>query len=322
MIRSMVFSEGRKVGQDLEPDALRLVRSDGGLVLWVDLENPTHEETVFILEDVFHFHPLSIEDCMHFRQLPKLEDYEEYAFLIFHAVDFTRTDKFSTNKLDLFMGKEYLVTHHTNPMEACRLVRERFQNKMAPTARGGDRLAHMVLDAMVQQFSPVLIELTEELDELEETILTAKKADCMQDLLDLRKELSDFRQILRPQRELIHRLARGENKLIRTKLLPYYRDLHDSLSRIDETAMSYNERLMLDFDVYQNRTANEANEGIKVLTSLTALTLPPMIIGGWYGMNFRFMPELEYRYAYWIVLGITVVLIVAMAIWLKLKRWF
>ena len=105
MIHSFIFSDGKLVGRDLEIEALRLLRADKGLILWVDLDNPTDEEIKTILEGVFQFHPLAIEDCVTPSSLPKIEDYEDYLFMVTHAVDFTRVSKFASTELDLFLGK-------------------------------------------------------------------------------------------------------------------------------------------------------------------------------------------------------------------------
>src|ERR1043165_3041021 len=113
MIHSFVLSEGKLVGQDLEREALRLVRADKGLLLWVDLDNPTEEEWKFVLESVFQFHPLEVED------------YDEYLFMVIHAVDFTRTEKFATTELDLFLGKDYLVTFHRTPLRSVQTAMDR-----------------------------------------------------------------------------------------------------------------------------------------------------------------------------------------------------
>src|SRR3954468_18665405 len=126
MIRSFIFSDGKLVGQDLEREALRLVRADKGLLLWVDLDHPTEDETKFVLESVFQFHPLAIEDCVAPNSLPKVEDYEDYLFIVTHGVDFTRTEKFNTAELDLFLGKDYVVTFHTVPLRAVTTLVERF----------------------------------------------------------------------------------------------------------------------------------------------------------------------------------------------------
>lgn len=323
MIHSFVFTDGKLAARDLDPDALKLVRSDKGLFIWVDLDQPTEEETRTILEDLFHFHPLAIEDCISVSQRPKMEDYDEYFFMTMHAVDFSRSDKFSSTELDLFLGKDYLVTYHTKELKSVRTARERCVNKNTGLiARAPDRLLHTILDLLVDNYTPVLNELTEETDEIEGRLLEHNSPELIPEMLEVRKELSQLRRILRPQQEVINRLARGESKLIRASMLPYFRDLHDHLVRTEEITSSHADQLLLSFDVYMNKVANQTNESIKVLTALTALTIPPMVIGGWYGMNFEGMPELHSSHGYWIATGATLISMLAVGGWLKWKRWF
>lgn len=321
MIRSFIFSEGRLVGQDLELEALRLVRADKGLILWVDLEAPTDQEIKQILEGVFQFHPLAIEDCVTPSSLPKIEDYDEYLFLVTHGVDFTRTEKFNTTELDLFLGKEFVVTFHGKPLRSVQMVMDRCMKATGVVARGPDRLAHMVLDALVDNFKPVTDELHAELDELEDAVLGSEIPNMSTRMLELRAEIGHLRQIIRPQRDMISRLARGESKLLRTQMLPYFRDLRDNLVRIDETAASYTDQLLISFDLYLSKSAFEANEGIKALTALTAISLPATVIGSWYGMNFVHMPELQWKYGYFGILFVTVVLTYLTWRYCKRRGW-
>jgi magnesium transporter len=116
MIHSFVFNDGKLVGGGLDTDALRLVRSDKGLFIWVDLTQPTPEEAKMILEEVFSFHPLAIEDALSDTRYPKVEDYEDYLYLVMHAVAFNREEQFRTSELDFFIGRTFLVTHHTEPL--------------------------------------------------------------------------------------------------------------------------------------------------------------------------------------------------------------
>jgi len=321
MIHSFVFSEGKLVSRDLELEALRLVHGDKGLILWVDLDQPTDEEIKLILEGVFNFHPLAIEDCVTPSSLPKIEDYEDYLFMVTHAVDFTRTDKFATTELDLFLGKEFLVTFHRAPLRSVATALERITKS---TARGPDRLAHTLLDHLVDNYQPVMDELRAELEELEENVLARDSAQqkLVNELLSVRGDFSRLRTIVRPQRDVIDRLARGDSKFIRPLLLPYFRDLRDNLARLEDTAVNYHERLMMAFDIYLNKAAFEANEGIKFLTALTAVTLPAVLVGGWYGMNFEHMPELKSPHGYLYACGLTLVSTLVMVIYLKRKRWF
>jgi magnesium transporter len=322
MIQSFIFSDGKLAGQDLELEALRLVRADKGLLLWVNLDNPTPEETKAILEGVFQFHPLAIEDCATLNQLPKVEDYDEYLFLVAHAVDYTRTDRLSTTELDLFLGKDFLVTFHRRPLRSVATARERCTRNLTAAARSADRLAHFILDLLVENYKPAVDELRGEIEEIEETVLAQQSGgDLIPMLMQVKSEISLLRQTVRPQRDLINRLAHGESKVIRTTSLPYFRDLRDDLIRIDEIAAGYADQLLISFDLYLNKSSFEANEGIKVLTALTAMTLPAVVIGTWYGMNFEHMPELASPYGYVACIAATLVLTVLMWLWCKQKKF-
>jgi magnesium transporter len=321
MIQSFILSDGRLVGRDLELEALRLVRADKGLLLWVDLADPSEEETKQILEGVFGFHPLAIEDCVSPSSLPKLEDYEDYLFLVTHAVDFTRSEKFSTTELDLFLGRDFLVTFHRKPLKSVQAVVERCLKTSGQVARGPDRLAHLVLDAMVDNFKPVMDELRSEIEEIEEAVLGNTDTQLISRLVEVRGEIAHLRQIIRPQRDMVSRLARGEGRIIRATLLPYFRDLRDNLIRIDETAAGQADQLFISLDLYLSKSSLQANDGIKTLTALTAISLPATVVGSWYGMNFKHMPELYWKYSYFALAGMTIVLTWLTWRWCKRRRW-
>jgi len=137
----------------------------------------------------------------------------------------------------------------------------------------------------------------------------------------VRSEINLLRQIVRPQREVVGRLSRGDNKLIRSVMLPYFRDLRDDLLRIDETAANYADQLLISFDLYLSKSSFQANDGIKALTALTAISLPATVIGSWYGMNYKYMPELSWRYGYLVCAIVTIVLTALTWRWCKRKKW-
>jgi len=320
MIHSFIFSDGRLVGSDLEIEALRLVRADRGLILWVDLDNPTDEEIKQVLDGVFQFHPLAIEDCVTDSPLPKIEDYDDYLFLVTHAVDFTRTEKFNTTEFDLFLGKDYIVSFHRRPLKSVQGVMDRCQ-KASGTVRGPDRIAHFLLDSLIDNYQPVTDELRAELEEIEEAVLGTAPGELTAQLLQVRSEIAHLRQIVRPQRDVVGRLARGDNKYIRAIMLPYFRDLRDNLIRIDETAANFADQLLISFDLYLSKSSFQANDGIKALTALTAISLPATVVGSWYGMNYVHMPELHWRYGYLVCALITLGLTVLTWRWCKRKKW-
>lgn len=323
MIQSFVFNDGKLVASNLDSDALRLVRADKGLLIWVNLSSPTKEEANSILEDVFAFHPLAIEDCLADTRYPKIEDYEDYLYLVMHAVAFSKEDQFRTTELDFFIGKTFLVTHHTEPLAAITSTIERIQKNPTIIARGMDRLAHHLLDTIVDAYQPVLNDLTKEIAALEDTVFASREAEptVIKEFRARKKELSDLQQIVRPQRDVVNRLARAEFKIIRPVLLPYFRDLLSNINRIDTTASSLGDQLYMTLDVYLNKASYETNEIIKLLTLLTALTTPTVLIGTWYGMNFKDMPELDFPYAYPVAAIVTVASTILLVVWLRMKHW-
>jgi magnesium transporter len=323
MIHSFVFNDGKLVGSGLDTDALRLVRSDKGLFIWVDLAQPTAEESRTILEEVFSFHPLAIEDALSDTRYPKVEDYEDYLYLVMHAVAFSREDQFRTSELDFFIGKTFLVTHHTEPLSMVSSTIDRIQKNPTTVARGMDRLAHFILDGMVDAYQPVLNNLTQEQHKLEDTVFVARHSEpnVIKEFRERKSEVAHLQEIVRPQRDVVGRIARGEFKIIRPVMLPYFRDLQSNLQRIDATAASLSDQLYLTLDVYLNKASYETNEIIKVLTLLTAITTPTVLIGTWYGQNFQDMPEYHLAHAYPVAVIVNVLLTVGLIVWLKRKHW-
>ena len=321
MIHSFVLSEGKLVGRDLELEALRLVRADKGLVLWVDLNNPTDDEAKAILEGVFAFHPVAIEDCLTPSSLPKIEDYDDYLFLVTHGVDFSRREKFATTELDIFLGKDYLVTFHRSSLRSVQTVMDRCVKNTGIIARGPDRLAHQVLDLVIDNYQPVMDELRAEIEEIEATVLAKSATSLIPELLHVRSDIAHLREIVRPQRDVINRLAHGDSKMIRGVMLPYFRDLRDNLLRIEGSAAGFADQILISFDLYLSKSDYEANQGIKTLTALTAITLPVTIISKWYGMNFTHMPELHSKYGYLTCFIVTVALTAIVWSWCRRKRW-
>ncbi len=305
--------------------------ADTNLFLWVDLENPTPEENKFVLEDVFHFHPLSVEDCVMVSPSPKVEEYSpkegdlfaQYLFMVIHAVDYSRKDGvFATSELNFFLGKNFLVTYHDAPLRSIQHTEDRCLKSNVHVARAPDRVAHTLLDAIVENYKPALDELSLEIAEVEQQALQNPSKETLNRIFQIKKEVLHLRQIIGPQREVLARFARGEFKLIRPHLVPYYRDVYDALFHISELAQNYTDSLTGILQVYLNMSSNQTGEVIKVLTLFTIITTPMMMIGTWYGMNFEHMPELKPKSAYWIIILITTVSTAATYWYFKKKKWF
>jgi magnesium transporter len=273
------------------------------------------------LEDIYAFHPLSIEDCTNINTLPKQEDYEEYLFLEANHITFTADDRFKAESLVMFVGSNYIVTYHRTPMPFIAFVKEKFNRRVGPIYRGPDRVAHALLDAMTDELLPTLADVRQELENLEDHLLDPNAPDDMEMLVHMRKELSGFRQMIRPQREIVYYLSRESSRFVRKKMIPYFRDVHDQLMAIEKDVTNYADQLLVSFDIYVNKTNQKTNEMIGVLTILTAITLPPMIIGSWFGMNFSNMPELQTKHGYMVAIFSTIASMIGIYVWFKKKKW-
>ncbi len=305
--------------------------ADTHLFLWVDLEKPTPEESKFVLETLFHFHPLSIEDCVQASPSPKVEEYtpkEEdkfppYLFMVIHAVDYSRKDGlFATSELNFFLGKHFLVTYHDVPLRSVSSTEERAVKGTMHIARAPDRVAHTLLDAIVENYKPALEELSVEISELEQQALQKPTTETLNKILLVKKEVLHLRQIIGPQREVLARFARGEFKLIRAHLVPYYRNVYDALFHIGELAQNYTDSLTGILQVYLNMASNQTSEVVKLLTLITLVTTPMMMIGTWYGMNFDDMHELKTPHGYQVATVVMVVSTIATFWYFKMKKWF
>lgn len=331
MIRSFVFTtQGRLHSENIELFLMPTLLADTNLFLWVDLENPTPEETKFVLEDVFHFHPLSIEDCVMVTPSPKVEEYsprEEdrfspYLFIVIHAVDYSRRDGvFATSELNFFLGKNFLVTYHDVPLKSVQSTAERCLKSTVHIARAPDRVAHTLLDSIVENYKPALDELSLEIAELEDEALQRPDKRTLNRIIQIKKEVLHLRQIIGPQREVLARFARGDFKLIRAHLVPYYRNVYDGLFHISELAQSYTDSLTGILQVYLNMSSNQTGEVVKLLTMITVITTPASVIGTWYGMNFRNMPEVNATYGYLITTIVTVLSTIATYLWFRKRGW-
>lgn len=324
MLTTLVYRDHRFAVQNPPLESLAALRAEPGVMIWIDLNAPTPEETTAILERLFAVHPVVVEDCTTDSPLPKIDAFDDYLHIVMHAVDYSKTDKFTTTDLDLILGKNFLVTFHRQPLRLVQQVLERYARTghgVVPV-RGPDRFAHTLLDQLADAYQPALDELRADLEAVEECVLGhASPQELFPQVVALRKDLATLRQIVRPQRAVAAELALGKPGFLRPVMLPYLRDLAEDFARIETQAATWGDQLILGFRVYLNKSSHQANEGIKVLTGLTALTAPPILIGGWFGMNFSRMPELAPAWAYPAAALATIAATGGLFVYLRRRRW-
>jgi magnesium transporter len=242
---------------------------------------------------------------------------------VIHAVDYNRQDQhFATSELNFFLGENFLVTYHDVPLRSIASTEEAATKGTMPQTRAPDRLAHTLLDAIVENYKPALESMSLEIGELEQQALQRPDKEILNKILRTKKEVLHLRQIMGPQLDVLSRFARGEFKQIRPHLVPYYRDVYDSLFHISELAQNYTDSLTGILQVYLSMSSNQTGEVVKLLTLITIVTTPWMMIGTWYGMNFKDMPELSYRHGYAVATTAMLASTAATVWWFKKKKWF
>jgi len=323
MIRSFVFnqSQGKLISQDIALDLLRVVLQDEGVQFWVDVGECTDDEAKAVLDGVFHFHPLAIEDCLTPSDRAKVEEYEGYVFLVLHAVNYG-AGEFRTCEVDLFIGRNFLVTFHREPLRCIGATIDRVMKNAPAVARAPDRLTYTILDFLLEGYAPAMEDLSVEISDLEKNVLENPSRNVLSSVLQLKGEVQHLRQIVWPQRETIARMAHGEFKIVRAHMLPYYRDLLDQLVRISTMTENSRDSLTNVLQIHLNIQQMQVNHVIKVLTVLATLCMPVLVVTSYYGMNIIHWPGPDVRHAWVWVWAVTVASTGFLAAWLKRKGWW
>ncbi len=312
--------DGRIEEAAFEP---RHIRDGGGAFHWIDLEDPTVKEAT-ILEDPFHFHPLAIEDCLSDVNLPKVDEYEGYIFLIVHGIRFDApTDQFFTRELDVFLGKNYLVTHHKGPMRSIAGAKELCaKNLLTSMPRGVEFLLHTILDQMFENYFPNLDAIEDKIQLVQVEVFEKPTQATLDTIFTLKRDVMQLRRICAPQREIVHRLSRGEFAVISAKAAVYFRDIYDNLYRIVDASYQYQDLMQSTLDAYLSAINNRLNETMKRLTVVTVVLASLTVITGVYGMNFVHMPELQWRFGYVWAISLMVVVPAGILYWFRRTGWF
>jgi len=320
----LVYRKGtHKIEENWTAADLPELLKDLSAVIWVDMEQPTEADERVLL-DVFHFHPLTVEDCRENRHYPKVEEFEGYLYFIVHGVTADISpERFNTIELDGFLGRNYVITYHHEMFRSINNVKQLLRTTPVACQRGPAFLLHQILDQVVDYYSPVLDDFDDRIDRLEDDIFTLKQPNNMilSEIMDLKRSVLRLRRISGKQMDILHRMSRGEFSLIPEEMRPFYRDVYDHLVRVVDLAESYRDLISGSLEAYLSVVSNRLNEIMKVLTIFSAVMLPLTFIAGVYGMNFENMPELHSRYGYYAVWAIMAAVAVGMLLFFKRRGW-
>jgi magnesium transporter len=290
--------------------------------LWVDIQEPVHEEVEPLLEERFGFHELAAEDSLSANTLPKYDSFANYDFFIFRTVDVNLSAHASeTYKIAAFLGRNFLFTVHRRPLRAIDDVCNRVPSDRRLLERGPDFLLYSIVDQMVDAHFPLIEQIEEAVDDLQDRIFEDAEDSHLDELLHLKRDVNVLRRHSLPQRELLNQISRGDAKFVQQQHLIYFRDVYDHMFRISETIDVDRDQMTGTMDAYLSVVANRTNEVMKVLTIFSATMLPLTLIAGVYGMNFEHMPELHWLHGYPFALFLMIGTAVMMLGWFVRKGW-
>ncbi len=283
-----------------------LLHAEQGAI-WIDMQSPEMADYQLILEQTFHFHPLAIEDTINDIHLPKIDDYGAYLYLVFHTVGLGEEPMdIDTEEVDVFLGLNYLVTIHDHSRRSIERAWDADHHREHGLARGPAMLLYELLDSQIDAFIPVIDAFEEQLERLGDDIFLSNdnEREMLNRLLTAKSSSLRLQRILAPQRELLGRLATNEYRVLPATARIYFRDVYDHLARLATLAESTRDLAGSTIETHLALVNNRMNEVMKLLTIMSSIFIPLSFIAGIYGMNFEFMPELNWRWGYpmvWLV---------------------
>ncbi|MGH2462162.1 MAG: magnesium/cobalt transporter CorA [Candidatus Limnocylindria bacterium] len=300
------------------------IRKTRHALVWLDIANPTGLDLT-LLEDEFEIHPLATEDLRKRRQRPKVDIYGDQTVIVaYEAVSFRDgPQSFELAEHHLFAGNGYVVSVHWAESPMVESVRARFRQRAAAIGASAGWLVYALLDAVADTYFPLLDQMAEYIDDLEERIVGARGGrSALREALALKRELLELRRVLGPMRDVANAMLRRDNDLIEVEAVPYFQDLYDHLVRVLDQVDLYRDLVASTLEANLAVTSNSLNAIMKRLTAFTVLLMVPTLIAGIYGMNFRFMPELGQQWGYPAVLLIMVVSVAALGLYFRRNGWF
>ncbi|MCD9020870.1 magnesium/cobalt transporter CorA [Cohnella silvisoli] len=316
MLRIMAMTENQEL---LEEIPLHNLMDSNIKWFWVDFDCPTEAE-IELLDSYFHFHPLAIEDCMHFLQRPKVDHYEDTHFFVVHGL---QPETLKAEEIDFFIGPRGIVTFHLSPSPEIEEAWRRLHDPLIRKGKDHNYIAYLIMDKLVDNYFPTLYLIEDQLNELEAQ--GENKTDIQkltEQVYDIRSDLLRLRRTVFPMRDLLYRIINSDKVHGINEQKAYFTDIYDHLLKLTEMIESNREMTADLRDSYDSLRSNRMSSIMKTLTVITTIFMPLTFIAGVYGMNFVNMPELQWHSGYFVVIGVMSVLGVGMYIWFKRKGWF
>ncbi len=322
-IHWVTYSEAAVQEQDLTQNDNFSFSSSDPTLTWVSIQGVHDIAPLNHIATCFHLHPLVLEDLVNTEQRPKVEDYEQYIFLVLKNISWhENTRNIHTEQISLILGQNFVLSFQEGNHDVFHPVQSRLQSsKSQLRTHGSDYLFYALLDVVVDNYFFVLEALGEEIEALEERVMKQTGQESLHSLHELKREMILLRKSVWPLREVVGRLSREESAFVRPTTLVYFRDVYDHTVQVIETIETYREMLTSILEIYLTSLSNKLNEIMKVMAMIATLFIPLTLIAGIYGMNFKNMPELEWEWGYPIILSIMALCAGGMVLFFRKRKW-
>jgi magnesium transporter len=291
---------------------------------WISVEGLHQVEIVEAIGKHFGLHPLLQEDILNTSERPKMDDFGDYMFVVLKMLHYDDdTDELDSEQVSLIIGPSFTISFQESASALFEPVRERLRTAKGRIRKmGPDYLAYTLMDAIVDNYFVVLERLGEKLESLEEELVADPRAETVKRIHKLRREMIFVRKAIWPLREVVGCMDRGDSALLRESTVVYLRDLYDHTIQVMESVETLRDMLSGMLDIYLSSVSNRLNEVMKVLTIIATIFIPLTFVAGVYGMNFKYMPELGWRWAYPALWAVMAAMGIGMLAYFRKKRWF
>ena len=294
----------------------------GGTVTWIHIDGLHEIQHLEKIGSIFCLHPLTLEDILNTEQRPKTDDHGDYLYIVLRLFHEGEDGALVPEQVSIVLGPNWLISLQEKEGNLITPIRERLRNEKGRLRRAGaDYLAHALLDAIVDSYFVILDKFGEKIETLENALVSRPSPETLRAIQALKREMILLRKSVWPLREMVGGIARSDSPLIREPSVVYFRDVSDHAVQVIDTIETYRDMLSGMLDIYLSSISNRMNEIMKVLTIIATIFMPLTFLAGIYGMNFKYLPELEWHWGYFALWGVMIIIAIFMLHYFRRKKW-
>ncbi len=291
---------------------------------WINIDGLHETDVIATIGGYFNVHQLFLEDIVNTSHRPRVEDADDYLFIVLKTLHYDdKQDLIATEQLSMVVAPNFVLSFQEKEGPLFDHLKERIRADKGRVRKGGtDYLAYCIIDAVVDNYFVLLEQLADKVEVLEEELVTNATPAVLHEIHKLKTDMIFLRRSVWPLREVINMLASGQSSLVKDSTLPYFRDVYDHTIHVVDTMETFRDIVSGMLDIYLSSVSNRLNEIMKTLTILSSIFIPLTFLVGWYGMNFKRMPELDWQWGYPMVMVVTACVIITMVAFIKRRKWF